>query len=200
MSSTRRNLIFGAFIVLALAAGAATGIYRARVASIKATSSTTSSTTSSDTSNTAAEPTDSKTVESENTAEPVALTPYTPATFNSASTVEALAVNAVNAFEKALNTSDAAAVAGLFAESVDIGTIPVLVSGLKTHPVSVVITGVVARADGSALITVTEKRQNSTGDTTDVNRVFELIPRENDYAVSSYATTESTETFSGFAD
>jgi len=189
--------MFIALIVLALAAGAATGVYRARQQTIAATAAK-PAVTDEPASNASKSTTD--TTNTTDTGAPVSLPTYTAAKYNAASTVEALSVNAVNAFLTGQNTNDAAAVASLYAESVDVGTVPVLVAGMQNRPVSVVFTSVTARADGSALINTTEKRQNAAGKTVEVKRIFELVPRENDYAVASYLAEGSSDFASGFAD
>lgn len=187
----KRYLYFIALILLALAAGAATGIYRARRQMVTPAAVANNAPVSA---NTTAAPTAATPA----VQPPVTLPAYQPVKYNAASTVEALAVNAVNAFEKALNANDAPTIQKLFTESVNTGTVPVVVAGMKTRPISVTITDLSARADDSVLLTVAEKRQDETGGTSEVKRTFELVPRESDYAVASYAIPDNTDPLSGF--
>lgn len=206
----KRNIYYIAVLILAVAAGAATGIYRARQRSIDQ-STNVSSTTADQGSTTLASGTDGAAADAqvdggapespkETTQESVPVPTYIEVKHNSSSTPEALAVNAVNAFEEALNTKDATSISQLFADSVDTSKLPLVLNDMHTYPLSVAITNVDVRADDSVVIAVTETRQDENGNQLRSDRVFELIPRENDYAVASYMLAEGTDPLSGFAN
>lgn len=191
----KRNIYIIALVILALVAGAAVGVYNARrqviaeevVADQVADAGTA----------TELEEVEAAVVE---TPGPVVIPEFTPIKHNAASTPEALAVNAVNAFEAALNTKDANRVQGLYADGVDISQLPLALAALKTRPVSASITSTEVRADESVLIYVSEQRQNEAGEAAKYDRVFELTPRESDYAVAGYMLVDNLVPTSGLAD
>lgn len=132
--------------------------------------------------------------------QPLTLPALAKVKYNAKTAVEGLAVNAVNDFEQAINRADATAVAKVMADTVDVSTLPVDLKNMTARPISFSIDSIVTNADDTVTLAVTESRQDVKGSATPQKRKFDLIPRQNDYAVAAYYSTDNTKPTSGLAN